>query len=88
MTHGEAWYQEKKKLQNLDGLDTNKAISMMKLPDKMTNAQISKHYNKKLFDYWVTCIESKIALKRKKEIVSALMFGHTKTYEKYEEEQE
>jgi len=86
MTHGEVWYLNKCKLQELETLDAEDAINKMKLPQKMSKADASKYYNKKLFNYWVTCIQSDIELQHKKEILSALMFGHTKAYKKYEEE--
>ena len=87
MTHGEAWYENKCKLQELETLDAEEAINKIKLPPKMNNEDAARHYNIKLFNHWVYDYKhhKRLSIKQRKEIVSALMFGHKDKYKKYEE---
>jgi hypothetical protein len=87
MTHGEAWYENKQALQELETLDAEEAINKIKLPKKMTNSEASRHYNIKLFHHWVYDYDydKRVTLKQRKELISALMFGNRDKYKQYEE---
>jgi len=87
MTHGEAWYENKCKLQELETLDAEEAINKIKLPPKMNNEDAARHYNIKLFNHWVYDYKyhKRLSIKQRKETVSALMFGHKDKYKEYEE---
>jgi hypothetical protein len=87
MTHGEAWYENKQALQELETLDAEEAMKKIKLPQKMSNKEAVRHYNIKLFHHWVYDYEfhKRVSVEQRKEIVSALMFGHKDRYKEIEE---
>ncbi len=87
MTHGEAWYENKCKLQELETLDAENTINKIEIPPKMNKKDAAKYYNIKLFNHWVYDYEyhERLSIKQKKQIVSALMFGHAEKYKEYKE---
>lgn len=84
MTHGEAWYVNKQKLQEIPSLNLEDELQKIKLPPKMSKEEAVRYYNKKLFDYFVSSIKTKTKKRVKKSLVSFLMFGNPNIYEKLE----
>lgn len=76
LTYGEAMFAVKDSMRMVKGEWVTCALP--KHEDRMKPEEASKYYNKKLFDYWTKQVDSS----RNKEIVSALMFGHTDAYKK------
>lgn len=83
MTHGEAWYENKLRTQREKGFKDNNYKA--NLPKEMEHKEAVRYYNVKLFAYWMNQLDDRLSIKRKAEIVSALMFGHTKKYEHFKE---
>jgi len=76
MTHGEAWFEQKQKLQNADSFD-DCHINERGLPPKMSKEDAGYYYNTKLFAYWMDRLKDNISIMKKKEIIGLFMFGHT-----------
>ena len=85
MTHGEAWYKNKLKLQETETLDLEKEIAKMKLPPRMSHKEAVQYYNKKMFDYYVAKLKAKSPMRVKKALVSRDMFGDWSRYKEFEE---
>ena len=83
MTHGEAWYQKKLLIAESHGLDDNEGIKG--IPKPLPRKEAGKYYNTKLFAYWMDKLDDRLSIKRKKQLISALMFGHTDRYKHFKE---
>jgi len=84
MTYGETWYANKQKLNSMQGLEIDENFDKIRLPKKMNNADAGKYYNNKLFNYWTTLLSDNLKHIRKKQIISALMFGNIDAYKNME----
>ncbi len=78
LTYGEAWYQSKIDIFKQDSFEAEK--KHREHQERMNREDASKHYNKKLFDYWLSMLEGNIKIENKKRWLSALMFGNTEAY--------
>lgn len=82
-THGEKWYENKWRTEQEFGfVDHNEKN---RLPQPMERKEAVRYYNTKLFKHWIGKLDDRLSIKRKSEIVSALMFGHTNKYENIKE---
>ena len=86
MTYGEAHRAELDSLELVNG-EFRKTIFIDNKPAPMKHSDAVRYYNIKLFLHWVNDYKYayKTTLKRKKEIVSALMFGNAQYYKKFKE---
>ncbi|MBL4730762.1 MAG: hypothetical protein JKY28_05290 [Sulfurimonas sp.] len=78
MTHGEVWFKRKQKADL--GIEPERSIKERPLPKPMSRKDAAKYYNTRLFAYWIDYLDDRLSIHRKREIISALMFGHTKNY--------
>ena len=81
LTYGEAWYQSKMsiKQKRLFEVDAN---NIRIKQNRMKREEASRYYNKKLFDYWISKLDSRVRDEHKKKLLSALMFNSTDAYKK------
>lgn len=86
LTHGETWFKIKQNLLDCKLCDI-RAVNDSELPARMGKKLAGKHYNIRLFLHWVNDYDydARLSLKRRKEIVSALMFGNSQYYKKFKE---
>ena len=77
MTYGEAWYQSKISVT----LRSDERTHRIK-EKRMRRKEASKYYNAKLFKHFVEdySYDERLTREQIENIVSALMFGHSKRY--------
>lgn len=76
MTHGEAWYANKRKIMQGKKLDDD--IDKHPLPPRMSRAEARAYYNTKLFRYWLQQLPKTYPLKMRKKMLRYLMFRNGK----------
>ena len=85
MTHGEAWYLNKQRLQEIPSLNLEDELQKIKLPPKMNKEDAVRYYNKKMFDYYVAELKAKAPMRVKKALVSRDMFRDWSRYNEFED---
>lgn len=73
LTYGEACVLEKSSLYMERGV-WKQAVTIENKPPPMSKKDAAKHYNTKLFAYWLGHIDNKYSLPEKKAILNYLMF--------------
>lgn len=86
LTYGEAHLLEKESLTLVNG-NFKQIVHVYKKKPRMNRKDGCRYYNIKLFNHWLNdyVYNKRATMKQKKELVSALMFGHKDTYKQYKE---
>jgi len=81
MTYGEACFEEHSSLALVDG-NFIQTVYIRNKPKPMSHSDAVKYYNKRLFKHWVHDYnyDKRLSVKRRKELVSAFMFGSSQKY--------
>lgn len=84
MTYGEAHIAEQWSMELVEG-EWQQTVHISKKQKPMSREDAAKYYNTKLFAYWMDQLDDRLSILRKKQIISALMFGHVDKYKQFKE---
>jgi len=84
VTYGEAHIEEQWSMELVEG-EWKQTVYIQNKPQPMVHKDAVKYYNTKLFAYWMDQLDDRLTLSHKKQIVSALMFGHIDKYKLFKE---
>jgi ribosomal protein L24 len=84
MTYGEASVAEQDSMTLVNGVWVQ-TVHIKNKPKPMSKPEAIKYYNIKLFAYWMDKLDDRLSIHRKKQLISAFMFGHTDRYKNFKE---